>query len=204
VMVRHKSRWLLVQFEYESNVISRCTPNDTSTRSSKKRKLNKTDSQHSSSSGTLLDEQIQINQITSTDIFRSLQETLTQNYGIIASSTTEISVKLYDPKVQLAIIKTSREKYPIVRSSLMFLTKVKQIKVVASTISVSGSARTARSAAWKEVQNRFFSKETAIEYGLLTGDSNSNDAVSTKKTMAAAKKALAELESRIDKINSSC
>ena len=149
VMVRHKSRWLLVQFEYESSVISRCTPNETSTRSSKKRKLNKSDSQHSSSSGTLFDEQIQINQITSTDIFRSLQETLTQNYGIIASSTTEISVKLYDPKVQLAIIKTSREKYPIVRSSLslMFLTKVKQIKFVASTLSVSGSARTARSAA---------------------------------------------------------
>ena len=86
----------------------------------------------------------------------------------------------------------------------MFLTKVKQIKVVASTLSVSGSARTARSAAWKEFQNRFFSKETAIEYGLLTGDSNSNDAVSMKKTRAAAKKALAELEARLDKINSSC
>ena len=86
----------------------------------------------------------------------------------------------------------------------MFLTKVKQMKVVASTISVSGSARTARNAAWKEVQNRFFSKETAIEYGLLTGDSYNNDALSMKKQRAAAKKALAELEARIEKIDSSC
>jgi RNase P/RNase MRP subunit POP5 len=192
-----------VQFDYEPNIITHCTPNETSSPVSKKRKLNKSDS-HNSSNSSAIDEQAQINQITSTDIFRSLQDTLTQNYGIVGSSSTELSVRLYDPKVKLAIIKTSREKYPIVRSSLTFITKIKTIKVVATTICVSGSSRTARNAAWKEVQKRFFCKETAIEYGLLTCAETGNDTVSAKKARAAAKKALQELEARIEKIDSSC
>ena len=209
-MVRQKNRWLLVQFDYEPNILSQCLPKDssstaTATPKNKKRKLNESNSQESTSTN---DETIQISQITSTDIYRALQETLSQNYGIVASSTTGVSVRLYDPKIRLAVIKTSRDNYPMVRSALVFLTKVKQIKVVASTISVNGSARTARNAAWKELQRRFFSKETAIEYGLVFGDIGRNpgkdrDAM-VKKARAAAKKALAELEERMEKIGSSC
>ena len=191
-----------MQFDYKPNIIRHCTPDETSSTVSKKRKLNKSNSYNSSSSN--LDEQVQIDQITSTDIFRSVQETLTQNYGIVGASTTELSVKLYDPKVKLAIIKTSREKCPIVRSSLMFLTKIKTIKVVVTTLCVSGSARTARNAAWKEVQKRFFSKETAIEYGLLASNETGNNAASVRKARAAAKKALSKLEARIEKIDSGC
>jgi len=199
-MVRQKNRWLLVQFDYEPNIISQCTQSLAAT---KKRKLDKYDSQNSTS----LDEHTQIRQITSTDIFRSLQETLTQNYGIVASSTTELSVRLYDPNVQLAVIKTSREKYPIVRSSLVFLTKVKQIKVVATIISVSGSSRTARNTAWEEIRKRFFSKDTAVEYGLLLSESTCKSGVvkaSLKKSRAATMKALADFEERMEKIGSSC
>lgn len=201
-MVRQKNRWLLVQFDYEPNIIAQCASNQVSTPASKKRKLSKSDSLNSSSS--TFEEMIQINQITSTDIFRALQETITHNYGIMGTSTTDLSVKLYDPKVKLAILKTSRDKYPSVRTSLLFLNKIKHIKVVATTICVSGSARTARNAAWKEVQRRFFGKETALEYGLLSVDQSGNDAASVKKARAAAKKAMAELEARMDKIDSSC
>ncbi|KAL3791088.1 hypothetical protein HJC23_012073 [Cyclotella cryptica] len=209
-MVRHKSRWLLVQFDYEPILLSQCTPNNSPTGampSSKKRKLNKSDSQNSTDGAA--NESIQISQITTTDIFRSLQDTLTQNYGIVASCTTDISVRFYDPKVRLAVIKTSRENYPLVRSSIMFLTKVKQINVVASTISVSGSARTARNAAWKVIQKLFFDRETAIKYGLVVGDGRhgkqeSNSELFAKKARVAVKKALAELEERMDKIDSSC
>ena len=201
-MVRQKNRWLLVQFDYEHNIIAQCAPNQVPTPLSKKRKLSKSDSLNSSSS--TVDEMIQINQITSTDIFRALQETITHNYGIMGTSTTDLSVKLYDRKVKLAILKTSRDKYPNVRTSLMFLNKIKQIKVVATVICVSGSARTARNAAWKEMQRRFFGKETALEYGLLSVDQSGNDAASVKKARAAAKKAMAELEARMDKIDSSC
>ena len=203
-MVRQKNRWILVQFDYEPNILAQCTPDETSGPANKKRKLKKLDSQSSTA-----DEQMQIRQITTTDIFRSLQETLTQNYGIVGSSTTEISVRLYDPKLGLTVIKTSRDKYPIVRTSLMFLTSIKQIKAVATIISVNGSARTARNAAWKEVQQRFFSKKTAIEYNLLIGEKSKNeekslDSASTKKMRAAAKRALGELEERMNIINSNC
>jgi RNase P/RNase MRP subunit POP5 len=205
-MVRQKNRWMVVQFDYEADLLSRCTPSsESSTPKSKKRKLSRSDSQ---SSGGNLDEQVQISQMTSTDIFRSLQETLTQNFGIVASSTTDLSVRLYDPKFRLAVIKTSRDKYPIVRSSLVFLTKIKHIKVVASAISVSGSARTARNAAWKECQKQFFNKETAIEYGSSICHRNNNDirndTATVKKVRAAAKRALSELEERIEKVDSSC
>jgi hypothetical protein len=86
----------------------------------------------------------------------------------------------------------------------MFLTKIKTIKVVAATLCVSGSARTARNAAWKEVQKRFFSKETAIEYGLLASSETDNNAASVRKARAAAKKALSKLEARIEKVDSGC
>ena len=91
----------------------------------------------------------------------------------------------------------------------MFLTKVKQIKVVASTISVNGSARTARDAAWKETQKLFFDRETAIQYGLVVedggyGKQETDRDVFAKKARVAVKKALAELEERMAKIDSSC
>ena len=205
-MVRHKNRWILVQFDYEPDILEQCTPDAPN---SKKRKLKKIDSQ-SSADDEQIQTRIQIRQITTTDIFRSLQETLTQNYGIVGSSTTEISVRLYDPKIGLAVIKTSRDKYPIVRSSLMFITSIKQIKAVARIISINGSARTARNAAWKEVQHRFFSKKTAIEYDLLIGDAKDTqqkqqlEGVATKKMRASAKRALSELEERMNVINSNC
>lgn len=201
-MVRQKNRWLLIQFEFEPNIILQCTSSEASTPASKKRKLHKSNSQNSSSSAN--DQQVQITQITSTDIFRSLQETISQNFGIMGTSTTELSVRFYDPKVKLAVVKTSRSNYSIVRSSLMFLGNIKQIKVVATTICVSGSARTARNAAWKEVQRRFFGKDTAIEYGLLIGDKHGSDDLSMRKVRTAAKKAMTELEGRMDKINSGC
>ncbi|KAL3779685.1 LOW QUALITY PROTEIN: hypothetical protein ACHAWO_004190 [Cyclotella atomus] len=182
LLVRQKNRWLLVQFDYEPNTTRHCTPNETSSPINKRRKLSKSDSQNSSSSSAL--DEVRIHQITSTDIFRSVQETLTHNYGIDGSSATELLVmRIYDPKVNIAVIKTSREKNPIVRSSLVFLTKIKTIKAVATTICVSGSARTAKNAAWKEVQKLFFSKETVIEYG---------NTVSVRKARAAAKKALTD------------
>ncbi|KAL7479802.1 hypothetical protein ACHAW6_005520 [Cyclotella cf. meneghiniana] len=209
-MVRHKNRWLLVKVDYEQNLLSQCNPNNSSLAAppaNKKRKLNKADSQNSSNSAT--NESIQISQITATDIFRSLQETVTQNYGIVASCTTDVSVRFYDPKVRLAVVKTSREKCPLVRSSIMFLNKVKQIKVVASTISVNGSARTARNAAWKEIQKLFFDRETATQYGLVLEDGGCGNQktisdVFAKKARVAVKKALAELEERMAKIDSSC
>lgn len=105
-------------------------------------------------------------------------------------------MRLYDVKARLAVIKTTREKYPLVRSALTFLTQIKQQRVVITTIAVSGSARTARNIAWTEVRKRFF---TNNDLGLI--DKNEQW---SKKSKAAMEKELLELEERLDKIDSGC
>jgi len=143
-----------------------------------------------------------IQQVTTTDIYRSLQETITQNFGLVGASTTDVKVRLYDPKVRLAIIKTTRDKYPLVRSSLTVMTQIKQggdvLKVVASTIAVSGSARTARNAAWEEIQKRFYGQDL----GSLGG--KNGEPWAEKKSRIATENDLRELEDRLDRIDSGC
>jgi RNase P/RNase MRP subunit POP5 len=166
---------------------------------SKKRKFQSSSSSNidESSSATSA-----IHQVTTADIYRSLLETITQNFGLVGASTTDIKVRLYDPKVRLAIIKTTRDNYPTVRSSLTVMTHIKQggdvLKVVASTIAVSGSARTARNAAWAEVQKRFYDS-TAEDLGSKKG----GDPWS-KRGKIAMEKGLQDLEDRLNKIDSAC
>ena len=113
--------------------------------------------------------------------------------------TSDVSVRLYDTKTRLAIIKTTRDKYPQVRSCLTFLTEIKQgvdsLKVVASTIAVSGSARTARNSAWEEVKKRFFARDMSKSPG---GEEW------TKKSRATMEMELQELEECWDRIDSGC
>mmetsp|Transcript_13587 Transcript_13587/g.25999 ORF Transcript_13587/g.25999 Transcript_13587/m.25999 type:complete len:216 (-) Transcript_13587:366-1013(-) len=215
-MVRQKSRWLLVQFDFENDILSSCslnvTANTTTSKSSQKRKLR---TSLSNSSNTLSESSSTIQQqqqVTSTDIYRSLQDTLTQNFGLVGASTSDVQVRLYDPKVRLAIIKTTRDKYPTVRSSLTLLTQIKQggdvLKVVASTIAVSGSARTARNAAWEEIRKRFYrggendGQELGSSSSSLLGKNNGE--LSMKKSRVAMEKSLLDLEDRLDKIDSGC
>ena len=205
-MVRQKNRWLLVRFDFESDILSSCGalgevgPGGGAATMGKKRKF------QSPSSSSNLDESSSttstIHQITTADIYRSLLETITQNFGLVGASTTDIKVRLYDPKVRLAIIKTTRDNYPTVRSSLTVMTQIKQggdvLKVVASTIAVSGSARTARNAAWAEVQKRFYDS-TADDLGNRKG----GDPWS-KRGKIAMEKGLQDLEERLNKIDSAC
>jgi hypothetical protein len=51
---------------------------------------------------------------------------------------------------------------------------------------------------------KIFSKETAIEYGLLASSETGNNAASVRKARAAVKKALSKMEARIEKIGSGC
>jgi RNase P/RNase MRP subunit POP5 len=171
--------------------------------SCKKRKLQASESQ---SRGSAIETTTTISQITGADVFRSLQEVLTASFGIVGSSTTELSIRLYDAKLRIAIIKTSREKYPLVRSSLSFLTQIKQVRVVATTIGVSGSARTARNAAWKEVQRRFFGRELKEMMGVVDkdGSGHENGREPWSKKSRGVEKELLELEERLDKIDSGC
>ena len=193
-MVRRKSRWLLVKLDFESDILSSCSggiaggPLATTSSSSARKRDEKTTATTS------------IQQVTGTDIYRALRDSVTQNFGMVGTALADIQVRLYDPKLHLAIIKTTREGYPAVRSSLTNMTQIKQggdvLKVVASTIAVSGSARTARNAAWVEVQRRF-GKDTVDQLG-------TKQRGGAKRSRIAQEKRLQELDERWDKIDSSC
>ncbi len=196
-MVRQKNRYLLVQFEFEPDILQSCDDvmaitTKTTSLSSKKRKLPSS----GNSSSASIDAIKSIQQVNATDIYRSLQEAIIQNFGIVGTCTSDVQVRLYDPKARLAVIKTTRDKYPQVRSCLTYLTEIKQgvdsLKVVASTIAVSGSARTARNAAFDEVKKRFFARDFS------GGEQWAN------MSREAMEKELEELEECLDKIDSGC
>lgn len=202
-MVRQKNRWLLVKFEFESDILSSCSPGEAAAatpKSSRKRKLEKSGSTSNLSESSSAQQQ-SIQQVTSTDIYRSLQEAISQNFGIVGASTADVQVRLYDPQIRLAVIKTTRDRYPLVRSSLTLLTQIKQggdaLKVVASSIAVSGSARTARNAAWDEMRKRFHGQDVG-PFGKKKGEPWS------RKSRTAMEKSLQDLERQLEKIDSSC
>ena len=197
-MVRQKNRWLLVQLDFEDDILSSCLSADAAASNSgtnKKRKLQLSNSNISAMSSAATANQI----INTTDIYRSLQDIITQNYGLVGACTTNIQVLLYDPKVRLAIIKTSRDTIGIVRSSITLMTQIKQggdvLKVAASTIAVNGSVRTARNAAWEELQKRFYNSSD-------TSCTKEKGKDWTKKRRIAMERGLQDLESRLEKIGS--
>jgi RNase P/RNase MRP subunit POP5 len=197
-MVRQKNRYLLVQFEYEPDIMQSCEDvvmAITTSTSGNNKKRNLQSSPDSSSLASI--ETIKsIQQVNANDIYRSLQEAIMQNFGLVGTSTSDVQVRLYDPKARLAIIKTTRDKYPQVRSCLTFLTEIKQgvdsLKVSSSIVAVSGSARTARNAAWKEVKKRFFARDFSgcEEWANMS--------------RIEMEKELQELEECLDKIDSGC
>ena len=173
-----------MQIEFEPDVMAI---------NSKKRKLTSSSDDNASRS---LETIKAIQQVNASDIYRSLNQEIMQNFGLVGACTSDVHVKLYDPKAQMAIIKTTRDKYPQVRSSLTFLTEIKQgvdtLKVVASTIAVSGCARTARNAAWEEVKKRFLVRDF------------SRGEQWTQMSTRDIEKELQELEECLDQIDSGC
>ena len=149
-MVRHKTRWLLVRLDFES---------DMAMEESKKRKRG------------------EISRLDTIVIYRAIKESLSSCFGIAAYGVLQgvqgkivaclkckssnvnahsiALVRYYDEQDRLAMIRMPREGYGMVRASIMFLTLLQSKAVVASVISVNGSARTARLAAISEVQRLF-------------------------------------------------
>ena len=83
------------------------------------------------------------------------------------------------------------------------MTQIKQggdvLKMVASTIAVSGSARTARNAAWEEIQKRFYGQDSRSSIG-----KKKKGEPWTKKSRTAMEKNLQDLEVRLNTIDSGC
>lgn len=70
-------------------------------------------------------------------------------------TTTDCAVRLYDEASRLAIIRVSRESCSLVRASITFITSIQRRSVVASVVSVNGSARTAKRVALLETRRNF-------------------------------------------------
>jgi RNase P/RNase MRP subunit POP5 len=70
-------------------------------------------------------------------------------------TTTKLTVRLYDEASRLAIIRVSRESCSLVRAAITFITSIQRRLVVASVISVNGSARTAKRVALLETRRSF-------------------------------------------------
>jgi RNase P/RNase MRP subunit POP5 len=221
-MVRRKSRWLLVRFDFEGDILTSSCANDrgdeavrsdaasssasSTTSGGKKRGQSRGASVGASNADdeatTAIDkERSSIRQVTGTDVYRSIRDSMMQNYGVIGASLADVQVRLYDPILRLGIIKTNRDNCNNVRSSLILMTNIKQggdvLKVATSTLSVCGSARTARNAAWDEVHRRFGRDVVMMK-------DRRGDEPWTKRTRIALEKGLMELEGRLDKIDSAC
>jgi hypothetical protein len=62
-------------------------------------------------------------------------------------------VRFCDSKIRLALFRVPREFCQIIRASITFLSEIQNKRVAISTISVNGSARTAKINAIKQVQS---------------------------------------------------
>ncbi len=85
-MVRQKNRWILVQLDFESEVLSRCfvenpSSNSNNTNGTKKRKLG---------TGIISESSSNPNEISGKDVYLALNEILTQSFGLVGAATTEV------------------------------------------------------------------------------------------------------------------
>lgn len=123
-MVRQKSRWLVVRFDFEENVKAR-----------------------TNAPGNTIDKKL---------IYFALQEVIYETFGIVQAGIIEdLQVRLYNPDTRLAIIKTSRDSADIVRSAITLLNQLNDEPIVASVVSIHGSARTLKLSCIELLRNTF-------------------------------------------------
>lgn len=140
-MVRHKTRWLLVRLDFFEDLSGDRTWSGADTSSS-----SKTSGEIAQAEGL----------ITKKDVLKSIRDSLGLSFGVASSGiSNEIQVRLYDEHFRLAMIRVPREESPTVRAAVTFLRAVQGKPVVASIISVNGSARTAKAATIMEFKRSF-------------------------------------------------
>ena len=61
-------------------------------------------------------------------------------------------VRFYDSNIRMALIRVPREYCQVIRASMTMLNEIQNKRVAISTISVNGSARTAKLSAIKQIQ----------------------------------------------------
>jgi len=127
-MVRHKTRWFLVRLDYARDMV----------KAQSSRVVGHADSFP-----------------TKKELAIAIRESLVSCFG--QSSTTEaareIQVRLSDLSTRLAMIRVPRQFHTKIRASITFMTAIGGKRLVASVISVNGSARTAKLATIRHIRS---------------------------------------------------
>lgn len=138
-MVRHKARWLVVHLDFGEQL-------------ERPHEQSKMTSPNSMSNKALPD-------LDASDIFHSLRKCIEATFGTYAFGVaSELQVTFYEYRLQIAVIRMSREHCGTVRSAVTLLTDMSGIRVAASVLAVCGSLRTARLVVLHEL-NKFLPNE---------------------------------------------
>ncbi|KAI2513982.1 hypothetical protein MHU86_366 [Fragilaria crotonensis] len=131
-MVRHKTRWLLVRFEFEGQL---------------------------STGPTLTKRGDDLPALQTKEIYKELVKTLSGCFGMFAHAIIpSLVVRHVDDESQLCMIRVPRDGVNHVRTAITFMTTLYNKEIVASVLSVNGSARTARLAIMQEIRKRVNTK----------------------------------------------
>ena len=127
-MVRHKIRWLLVRFEFEGQLATGPT---TTKRGD------------------------DVPALQPKEIYKELAKILSGCFGMFAHAIIpNLAVRHVDDESQLCMIRVPRDGANHVRTAITFMTTLYNKEIVASVLSINGSARTARLAIMQEIRKR--------------------------------------------------
>lgn len=156
-MVRHKVRWLLVQIDFEKKL--------------EEKKNEYYDENDDDDASILLFP-------SKKEISAMIRQSMSSCFGLVADgAANEVQIRLVDPSTRLVLLRSPRKLCNLVRCSLTLLTTISTTKaatvntsnvkkninnqptrIVASVISVKGSARTAKLATMARVKEYYKKK----------------------------------------------
>ena len=130
-MVRHKTRWLLVRLEFESQLSTVLTKREVGGEAS------------------------DLPTLQTKEIYKELVKILGACFGMAAHAIIpDLVVRHVDVPSQLCMIRVPRDAANRVRTAITFMTTLYNQNIVATVLSVNGNARTARLATMNEIRKR--------------------------------------------------
>jgi hypothetical protein len=188
-MVRHRTRWLLVKLEFTDEVRNASGESKSLSRKG--------------FNGTSKDDSPCIP--SRKDFIALLRKTISLSFGLAAEgASSDVQVRFFDPtSTQLALVRVPRQSCEMVRASMTLLLTRKQLMtlgesedteaksdVIASVISVHGSARTSKLATLRKIRDLYRQKIQVLRRSLQESES-------TRHLKTEEKKLFLELQERL-------
>lgn len=196
-MVRHRTRWLLVKVEVVNDIHDSRQPPTTAGVSKLVSRKGPPNTRRKDGSPSRK------------DFAALLRTTISLHFGIAAEgASSDLHIRFFDDtSTQLALVRVSRQSCDIVRAALTLLLTQKQLEalgasddsptvksdVIASVISVHGSARTAKLATFRQIRGLYRHKMQVLRQSL-------RDIESTKHLKAQENKLCLELQERLSMV----